>query len=60
MMSDEELWKFAMEHALTIMLDNDETYVKDGEDWIAFNEYIGDGPGIPLLLDMLGLTSERV
>ena len=60
--TDEDRWNLVREHGLTIMLDNDETYyVLDGEeDWVAFDNSIGNSPGIPTLLEYFGIKSEGV
>jgi len=61
-MSDKDLWEEACSKEATIILDNDETYVdfSDGGEWISFHDSIGNSPGIPVLLEMLGLRVEGV
>jgi len=51
--TDDERWKFVVKHRdiVEIILDNDETYISIGEDWIKFDESIGSMPGIFTLLE---------
>ena len=65
--SDEEKWHWVHKHAqeVTIILDNDETYLTHDSDMDneldtgKFSESIGNSPGIPALLESMNIHSEK-
>lgn len=61
METDVDKWLFLIgqEHELDIILDNDETYASDGEQWVKFDSSIGDMRGIFDLLDALGIVGRK-
>jgi len=66
--TDHDKWKWLIDnsnidHGLTVMLDNDETFVVDnstGNTVCTFSDYIGNGYGIGVLLESLGIPFESV
>ena len=65
--TDKERWELLItnkESGLVVMLDNDDTFIVDNNDAdadpITFDWYIGKAPGIPELLEAIGIESEGV
>jgi len=68
--TDKDRWEWLLKQSCMgcwiIMLDNDLTYIRDELDedneWdgVRFDEYIGNGPGIVTLLQVIGLKAEHV
>lgn len=65
--TDGERWTFLMankDSCLTVMLDNDDTFIVDENDedaeCVTFDGYIGNAPGITDLLMVIGVSCEDV
>ena len=63
--NDLERWKVikaSQDSGVIVLLDNDDTMIgfDDNEYFSQFNDFIGDAPGVPVLLDMLGIRNRGV
>lgn len=65
--SDAKKWKWLQKHqgeGLLVLLDNDDTFVvdinNDNADSVHFDDYIGNSPGVTVLLGLLGIKNEGV
>jgi len=66
--TDHDKWKWLIDnsnidHGLTVMLDNDETFVVTADQKISgyyFDRYIGNGLGVATLLDAMNIPNQPI